>query len=357
MSEACEIYAYKYSIWFWMGAACVKNYVIQGSSYFMKNNHKTILTKRPPLHELDEKIPEKMRLDQAIRYLENVISAHENTGEHSKTTQTHIFYEASKLIKEFDFKRIFANIPSIIEESKDLSEESTNGANSSKDEDIPYSMGLHNKANLERHNEMTKSAYMLLIYCYLLLQNYQKGLEYCKTLKSDFKLNSKMSFELKMYMTEIYLNLGQENQAFKCLKLDRAFEEGKDGASGDSKENFTSIENTVSGFVEHNLPKRAVMFLNIATCNYLLDIPDTASDAISNALDSLSLSKPDNPSSRKPVIAEIPEYLLHSLVYLNLFNGDNETALKLLRKRRFDKINENLLDFSQSLAPLKVFKQ
>jgi hypothetical protein len=217
-------------------------------------------------------------------------------------------------------------------------------------------MGFYSKTNIERQNEMTKSSYMLLIYCYLLLQNYQKGLDYCKVLKSDFKLNSKMNFELKMYMTEIYLNLGKETLAFKCLKIDQAFEEGKDGASSDSKENFTSIENTVSGFIEHNLPKRAVMFLNIATCNYLLDIPDTASDAIANALDSLNLNKTETPASRKPVIEEIPEYLLHSLVYLNLFSGDSETALKLLRKRRFDKVNESLLDFSQSLAPLKVFK-
>lgn len=274
-----------------------------------------------------------MRLNQAIRYLENVLIAHENFSNNEK--------EISEIIEKLDLKKTFLNIPSTISENPNEESKEEEIKEDEIQDDPSYSMGLHSKAVDQRYKSMTKSTYMLLIYANLLLKNSDKALEYCRILKSDFKLNSKMSFDLKMYMAEIYLMKGKHQQAFKCLKIDQAFEEGKDG---DSKENYINIENTNSGFVERNLPKRAVMFLNIATCNYLLDISEEAGSAISTALDSLGLTKDENSQTRRIEMVDIPEYVLHSLVYLNLYNGDEETALKLLRKRRFDKNNDDLLN-------------
>ena len=316
----------------------------------MKNSTNTILLKRPELQEVDNKIPEKMRMNQAIKYLENVITAYENFTRNEE--------EAIKDINKFELTKMFENIPTVLEESKweDSKENSSKNKNNDKPkDDTPFSMDLHNKAVEQRYKNMTKSAYLLLVYSYLLLGNCEKAKEYCQSLRSDFKLNSKMNFEVKMYMAEICLMQGHPDKAFTYLKIDQAFEERKEN-SEDSHENFVNIENTWSGFVEKELPKRAVMFLNIATCNYLLNIPDEARDAISNALDCLGFRKEEANASRKLAITEIPEYLLHSLVYLNLFNGDEDTALKLLRKRRFDKNNDDLLNFSTTLGPLKVFK-
>lgn len=348
LAEGCELYANKFSVWFWMGVACVKNYLTLSSTYLLKNTNKTILARRPIVAEIDEKLPEKMRLDQAIRYFENVITANEN--------YTRNEFEATKLFREIDFKKMFENIPTVITPSSKENDEKPSEPISQ--DELIYSMGLFNKGQMERYNEMTKTSYMLLIYCYILLNNWDKALQYCKTLKSDFKLNSRMNFELKMYMAEIYLAKGQSSEAFKCLKVDQAFEEGKDSSgSSENNENYMKVENTVTGVVEEPLPKRAIMFLNIATCNYFLDIPDAASDAIANALECLGYSGDDEkPGARKLKTQEIPEFLLHALIYLNLYNDDQETALKLLRKRRYDKATDNLLDYSKSVGPLKVFK-
>ena len=346
LSEASELYSNKFSMWFWMGSACIKNYVNQGGGYFMKNSSKTILLRRQQLQEVDAKIPEKMKLNQAIRYLENVIISYDNfTKNESEVTET---------IKKINLSKMFSNIPHSQKGKSKKKESKVEERKSELKDEFPYKMGLHSKSVTERFNYMTKSAYLLLIYSYLLLNNSVKALEYCKILKSDFKLNSKMNFDLKMYLAEIYLIKGKHQQAFKCLKIDQAFEEGK--GKPESADNYIDIENTNSGYVEKNLPKRAIMFLNIATCNYLLEIPEEAGNAISNALECLGLTQNESNQSRKLSISEVPEFLLHSLVYLNLYNGDEETALKLLRKRRFEKNNEDLLNFSLSLAPLKIFR-
>ena len=249
--------------------------------------------------------------------------------------------EIVDIIDKFDFKTIFANIPKILpgEEAKEeiLAIQ--------KDEDkSSYSQGYQKKVYNDRYNEMFKYSYLYLIFCYLSLENPDKALEYCKMLKSDFKLNPRINFELKMYMAEIYLLKGKPNEAFKCLKIDQAFEESKEAAT-DQSDNFIPIENLVSGVRETSLPKRAIMFLNIATWNYFLNIPESANDAILNALDSLGYkSEGDKSVSKGSKEFEIPGFLIHALVYLNLYNDDKESALKILKRRRFDKGADIILE-------------
>jgi len=210
------------------------------------------------MKEIDERIPDKMRLDQAIRYFENVITSNNNFVNNE--------FETSELIESFDFPKCFANIPKILPNFEQSDEEVANVSNETEEEKVPYSQGCFVKSQIERYNEMTKYSYLFLIYCYLSFNNYDKALEYCKILKSDFKLNSKLNFELKMYMAEIYLQKGKANEAFKCLKVDQAFEESKEGISqSELSENFIAVENLVSGVQEAPLPRRAIMFLNIAT--------------------------------------------------------------------------------------------
>jgi tetratricopeptide (TPR) repeat protein len=348
-SEAVELYANKYSMWFWMGVATVKNYLNNCSTYMTKSDEvnksfdKTILAKRPSMEEVDAKLPEKMRMNQAIRYLENVVTSFENHGQNQD--------QLCGAIKEVELDNIFSNVPIPINEKEELKEES---------DEFDFSTGEFKKAFSERHSEMIKNSYFLLVFCYCLTGTAaDKALEYCKNLKSNFKLSSKMKFELQMYMAELYLTKGKAHQAFKCLRIDEAFEEVKsDPTIPEDNKNYISVQNSVTGSIEKPLPKRAIMFLNIATCNYFLGIPKEAADAISNALDSIGIISDgdDKGETKKNKTQEIPEYLLHSLVYLNLYNDDQETALKLLRKRRFDKTADNLLDYSTSVGPLKIFK-
>lgn len=53
---------------------------------------------------------------------------------------------------------------------------------------------------------------------------------------------------------------------------------------------------------------------------------------------------------------EIPDFIGFVLIYMCLFNGDEETALKILRKRRYDKTSDDLLDMSQTVGPLKILR-
>lgn len=362
LSEAAELYSTRYSIWFWMGVWCVKNYSVTLERVSLEKNENDVyhtkfnftfpynankpthsktkkskiwMVQRPTMREIEEKCPPKMRLDQAVKYFENVILSYRNFAKNHA--------DIIDIIDKFDFKAVFANIPKILpgEEGKD---EVPASASQRDTEKCAYSQGYQKKYFSDRYNEMIKFSYLYLIFCYLSLENPDKALEYCKLLKSEFKLSSKINFELKMYMAEIYLLKGKPNEAFKWLKIDQAFEESKD-TSAEQRENSIPIESIVSGVKENSLPKRAIMFLNIATWNYFLNIPESANDAILNALDSLGF-KPDaektaNKSSKD---LEIPGFLIHALVYLNLYNDDKESALKILKRRRFDKGADTILD-------------
>lgn len=362
LSEAAELYSTRYSIWFWMGVWCVKNYSITLERVCLEKNENDVyhtkfnftfpynankpthsktkkskiwMVQRPSMKEVEEKIPEKMRLDQAIKYFENVIISYKNYEKNNA--------DIVDTVEKFELKTMFSNIPKILP-NEEVKEEVPASYNFKDEDKVLYSQGYQKKCLFDRYNEMVKFSYLFLIFCYLSLENPDKAFEYCKLLKSDFKLSSKINFELKMYMAEIYLLKGKPNEAFKCLKIDQAFEESKD-STGDQNENYIPIESIVSGVKENSLPKRAVMFLNIATWNYFLNIPESANDAILNALDSLGFKNDAEKTASKSVKdLEIPGFLIHALVYLNLYNDDKESALKILKRRRFDKGADVILD-------------
>lgn len=202
-----------------------------------------------------------MRLENGIRYLENVIEAYDAFKANEEFIQARF--------EKLNFATIFSNIPSVFglfkEEEKKLTKEDEKQV-----DEWPYQTGDHKDLVKKRYQEMVKNSYMLLIYCYLTLGSYAKVLEYAKNLKTEFKLSSKMSFELKMYLAEAYIQSGKPNLAFNELKIDQAFEEIKDSQQENNSENFLIVQNTFSGSLEKPLPKQAIMFLNIATCNYFL---------------------------------------------------------------------------------------
>lgn len=220
----------------------------------MKPSSRTILTRAPSIQEVDESLPEKLRMNQAIRYLENVLHAFKN----QQNNQNELIGLVKTLKLESTFSHIPDSIQGVVEEEKKSNQEEDN---------LEYSQGLFQKAQSERYGSMVKSTYLLLIYCYCVTNSSSdKALEYCKLLKSNYKLNSKMAFEVKMYMAEIYISQSKYQEACRCLRIDEAFEEHKDVlGSGDIQNGYIAVQNSVTNSKDNLLPKRAIMFLNIAT--------------------------------------------------------------------------------------------
>lgn len=276
-SEASELYSDKYSMWFWMGVCCVKHYMtlVEKTSLELNDNgiyrskfnypfpynlnkpshakskkSKLSIAHRPTMYEIDEKTPEKLRLDSAIKYFQNVILAYDIHNQKSA--------ESVELVKCLDLRTNLENIPKIREG------EETKG--DTPIQDNSYSQNLYERAKNDRYTMMVKNSYMFLIYCYLVLKNTQKALDYAKILKSDYKLSSKNKFELNMFLAEIFLEQNQPLEAIKCLRVDEAFEDAKNVTIGtDSSGNLVTIENVMTGIKEKQLPKHAIMWLNIAT--------------------------------------------------------------------------------------------
>ena len=321
-----NVYASKYNYPF--------PYNLTKPSHAKSKKSKIALAYRPNISVINLATPEKMRLDSAIKYFENVVISSHNYANKQ--------FENMQILEGLDLKKNLSNIPKIFEENFEESKLMSNRI----DSELPYSQGLFERNRNERYSKMIQTSYLFQIYCYMSLKNPNKALEKAIALKSEYKLNSKAKYELNMLLAEIYLELNQPTEAIKCLKIDEAFEDSSDIQIGsDSYNNTITVENLITGIKEQKLPKNAVMYLNIATCNYFLGQNDYVNEAISQALVHLDYPNQEEIiNGRNIKMHEIPGFMSFALIYMCLDNGDEETALKILKKRRFDKTADDLLN-------------
>lgn len=320
-------------------------YNLNKPSHAKFKKSKVSLASRPKLGEINEKTPEKLRLDSALKYLKNLELINERNKEKDE--------KYVKALKEIDLVSNFENISGIKKGEESKTDEDTSPADL---EELYKEVGISQKKNERRFLLMKRNAFLFQAYIHLNMKNPNKALSAITKFKDQNKLGPKMNFEIQMILAEIYLEKDQPSDAMNCLRIDEIFEESKDRVIGsDASGNELTVENIVTGIREKDLPKRAIMFLNIATCNYFLDIPEEASDAISHALDSLNYNEEEEKATgRKIKYHEIPGFLAFSLIYMSLHKGDTETALKIIRKRRYDRTADNLLDMSTSSEPLRI---
>jgi hypothetical protein len=123
-----------------------------------------------------------------------------------------------------------------------------------------------------------------------------------------------VKFNVALYLTEAYICKGNHTEAFNILRA----AESKDSDLASP----WSYENVLTGVPEEaELPSSSVMFLNMATLNFLTDNLDAAESCIEQA-GSVMRASGDN------------DALTYALIYLNLRKGDFESALKVIKKRR-----------------------
>jgi hypothetical protein len=99
-----------------------------------------------------------------------------------------------------------------------------------------------------------------------------------------------------------------------------------------------TFENVLTGLPEDSpLTCSAIVFLNMATLNFLTDNLEEAETSIKQAVHTMKLSG--------DVCA-----LAYALIYLNLRKGDTESALKIIKKRKMISQSESSSEINIQLC-------
>lgn len=183
-----------------------------------------------------------------------------------------------------------------------------------KEEEIDVTEKFRSNFHSQKYETILKYTYYFLSYCCLLESRFQDVVKFTGVLKRDFDPNPEMRFNLALYQTEALLSLGDGVEALKTLQSVHPNELSLQ---------HTKYENSLTGLEEpEELTPTVIMFLNMASLNFLTDNFDEAESCIQNALSTTQFGNSDA--------------LAYSLIYLNLRWGEQETALKILKKRRVD---------------------
>lgn len=128
----------------------------------------------------------------------------------------------------------------------------------------------------------------------------------------EFDLSPHVRFNVALYLTEAYISKGNHSEALNVLRAEKT--DSKLQPSG-------TYENILTGVPEDSeLTCSAIVFLNMATLNFLTDNLEEAESSIEQVIHSLELKGDVNA-------------LAYSMIYLNLRKGDTESALKIIKKR------------------------
>lgn len=131
----------------------------------------------------------------------------------------------------------------------------------------------------------------------------------------EFNLSPLVRFNVALFQTEAQISKGNHSEALNVLREGAENTESKPTSAG-------TFENVLTGLPEDaSLTCSAIVFLNMATLNFLTDNLEEAETSIQKAIQSMKLNGDVNA-------------LAYALIYLNLRKGDTETALKIIKKRK-----------------------
>ena len=127
-----------------------------------------------------------------------------------------------------------------------------------------------------KHEALMKYAHYYLAYVCLLESRFQDVITYTSILKREFEPSPEMRFNIALYQTEAYIGMDNNGAALNTLKDTKPSELRDDGQS---------FENSLTGTLEPEaLNPTAIMFLNMASLNFLTDNHEEADTCVQQAL-------------------------------------------------------------------------
>lgn len=122
------------------------------------------------------------------------------------------------------------------------------------------------------YDSLLKHAYYFMAYCCLQEGRYDDVIRYTNILKREFDLSPLVRFNVALYLTEALISKGNHSEAFNVLRAENA-----DGKLSPP----STYENILTGIPEDcQLPSSAIIFLNMATLNFLTDNLEEAEASI-----------------------------------------------------------------------------
>ena len=131
-----------------------------------------------------------------------------------------------------------------------------------------------------------------------------------------------MKFNIQLYLTEAYIYTENYSEAMVALtSTDTSTSEWK---------TQNSYSNVITDIIEDGkLSSNSVRLINMASLNFLTENIEQAEENLQKALSEIQ-------AHQKLRKEEVPRSMAYSLIYLNLLQGDSETALNIIKKQRIE---------------------
>lgn len=240
-------------------------------------------------------------------------------------------FEVFQHLNKVNLAQAYSNVKFCSDKDKDKNNDdmkfeidvSRDGSDKTDDEEFKREdqFKLFKSSNLtKKYESILKHAYYFLAYCCLQENRYDEAIRYSNILRRDFELPPLVRFNVALYLTEAHISKGNHSEAFNVLRAENT----------ESKLTPASTyENILTGLPEDTpLTCSAIVFLNMATLNFLTDNLEEAQSSIEQVIQANKLNGDVNA-------------LAYALIYMNLRKGDTESALKIIKKRQIS------LDFSE----------
>ena len=147
-----------------------------------------------------------------------------------------------------------------------------------KEEEIDKAEAYKTTFFAHKHEALMKYTYYYLAYVCLLESRFQDVITYTSILKREFEPSPEMRFNIALYQTEAYIGMDNNGAALNTLKDTKPSELRMEG-------DRYAFENSLTGTLEpEQLNPTAIMFLNMASLNFLTDNHEEADTCVQQAL-------------------------------------------------------------------------
>ena len=177
--------------------------------------------------------------------------------------------------------------------------------------------------NNKQYNEIYDSAYLNLIFCLIRSEYYTEAIECIEEFKENNNSLDKYKFILDNYAIEVYLKLGQFENALNILTKENYSYENID-----IKGSFFSNSNHQ---IYNEITYRMALYINLIKINIMNNNFQEAKKYIISVLNLLN-----NPNEK-----DLPPYVINIIIFYFLSMGKNEEAVQVIKYRKIPKFYNN----------------
>lgn len=186
-------------------------------------------------------------------------------------------------------------------------------------------------------NSLMNNTYLTLIFTLILDKNWVGALAVCQEYERiDYlKKDKDIKIKLNNFIVEIYINLNQTERALEIIRIDL---KNNNNLLNEKTNFYSSSHNNLHNEIQFKM----MLYNNMMKMHLVNNNIQEAESCLTNILEAFNIQS----------IYDVPSFITNTIIYLNLIKGNNQIVLNLLKFKRINTNNMNLIPN----APLKSEK-